>query len=288
MTATKTKRTLRDVANESGEPWFRNRLSRMVSRCNLLAEMPIEDVPSGRFLVERESVAGREEIAFCTSIVGGEVDCYKSHVKDMRASEPHQIEERKAAAIAESIEHSIARGPGPGGNGFLDSFAGEFGRARRLDLGMKSCEVADEVSRLIADVVGATHVMMSRSQYRLLALTALTGATAAYVGPPDLPKSFCGAKLILTDPEGRSMPISSGMHGRIYALNLSGYNSSVRLIQIADIEASYLGEINDAPHKVRTRWEWGVGIAAPDPGGLAALDGLGDAIKAIYPDMEDN
>ena len=66
----------------------------------------------------------------------------------------------------------------------------------------------------------------------------------------------------------------------IYVMNLSGDGRGPRLIQMGNMRVSDLGEIDSAP-VFRTRLEWFVGLALPDPRSVVRLTEITNATAGV-------
>lgn len=266
---------------------------------DLLNAIPVETVPNGRAEYQRpvslgtpgrrsinegysESTGRTETVQFYTKLIGADVDVDKALVRRGGPGTRARTEAMMAKAIAHQLDNDIL-------NGDEDSDPEEFngiktvvtGTAQEHDNGGSAAAMSiKNLQESILMCQGATHILMQRSQIlNLDASTRVTG-TAGYLNYTRdqfgiMRYEFAGLPILVADPAGHNNPGLTGYTEAssttsTYVLNLSGDSDSVRLIQMAPMDVSDLGEIDTKP-VLRTRIEWDVGLAIPNPRGVVRL-----------------
>lgn len=275
---------------------------------DLLSAIPVENVPNGRAEYQRpvdlgtpgrrsineayaESTGRTETVQFYTKLIGADVDVDKALVRRAGDSGPSvraRTEMMMAKAIAHQLDNDILTGDEGADpeefNGITTIVAGTA--QEHANGGSAAAMGIKNLQESILMCEGATHILMQRSQIlNLDASTRATGVSGYLNYSRDqfgvLRYEFAGLPILVADPTGHNNPALTGYSEAssttsVYVLNLSGDSNSVRLIQMAPMEVSDLGEIDTKP-VLRTRIEWDVGLAIPNPRGVVRLKNITNA-----------
>lgn len=281
-----------------------------VANAPLLSNMPIEEAPRGRADYTRpvylggsstrrinegytSSEAEWENVSFFTKIRGGEIDV-DTYLVAMGGPEARaRTEEMKAIAIAHQLDYDILNGDESSDNKVFNGIKTLLsGTGQVIENDPSSTGAALSIKKLqeaVLSCVNPTHIAMSRATFlNLDASTRVTG-TAGYLTYSRnqlgvMVPMFGGLPILITDPTGHTAPPLTGFSEpnnttSVYVLNLSGDGRGPRLIQMGDMRISNLGEIDASP-VYRTRFEWYVGLALPDPRSVVRLTEITNATAA--------
>lgn len=235
-----------------------------------------------------ESTGRSENVSFYTKLLGSDVDVDRAMVRRAGAN-GENVRMREEAAMATAIAHQLDNDIL---NGDESSDPEEFNGLVKLIAG--TAQEIDEsgpgqlstFEQAIMTCQGGTHWLMSRATIlKLTASTRATGVSGYLVQTRDelgvISYSFGGLPILVSDPVGHNNPGLTGYTETsnttsVYLLNLSGDSNSVRLIQQGPMDVIDLGEVQDKP-VLRTRIDWDVGIAVPNPRGIVRIKGITNA-----------
>lgn len=277
----------------------------------LLSMMPIEEAPRGRADYVRpvylggsstrsinegytRSEAKFEQVSFFTKIRGGEVEVDTALVAMGGPEARARTEEMKAIAIAHQLDYDIINGDestNPEVFNGLKTLLSGTGQVIENDASSTGAALSlKKLQEAVMSCVNPTHIAMSRAVFlNLEASTRVTG-TAGYLNYSRnefgvMVPTFAGLPILITDPTGHTNPSVTGFSEpntttSVYVMNLSGDGRGPRLIQMGNMRVTDLGEVDDAP-VFRTRLEWFVGLALPDPRSVVRLTEVTNATAGV-------